>query len=339
MNTQRLICSKAEKSKELSANNLSERYASIDIGTNTLRLLIAESNSRDAYKVVYRDRAVTRLGGKFSEEDGSIDDDAASRTINVLGRFSNSLIKYKVNNVKAVGTSVIRRARNRVEFLNEVYKKTGLNVDVITGNDEALLTLRGVLQVIAGNGRYVVMDIGGGSTEYILGHDDEESHAYSIEMGVVSLTEKFILSDPPTHMEQSRLENKIEAELTDLISKINANQPDLSFFSGDKGAILVGTAGTPTTLAAIDQGMEVYKPEMINSYQLSLDRLKTMYGSLSGLTLMARRKIPSLEKGREDVILAGILIILKTMELLNFKEMVVSDSGLLEGVMLELIDE
>ncbi len=316
---------------------MSETYASIDIGTNTLRLLIAESNSKDAYKVLHRDRAVTRLGGRFSEEDGLIDDDAASRTINVLGRFSNSLIKYKVKNVKVVGTSVIRRAFNRIEFLNEVYKKTGLNVDVITGNEEALLTLRGVLQVISRNCRYVVMDIGGGSTEYILGHDEEESCAYSIEMGVVSLTEKFFLSDPPTHKEQSRLEIKIEDELTDLISEINSSQPNLSFFSGNKGAILAGTAGTPTTLAAIDQGMEAYKPELINGYQLSLDRLKAMYDSLSGLTLMERRKIPSLEKGREDVILAGILIILKTMELLDFKEMVVSDSGLLEGVILELI--
>ncbi len=318
---------------------MSERYASIDIGTNTLRLLVAESNSKDAYKVVHRDRAVTRLGGRFSEEDGLIDDDTASRTINVLGRFSNSLIKYKVNNVKAVGTSVIRRARNRVEFLNEVYKKTGLNVDVITGNDEALLTLKGVLQVISRNGRYVVMDVGGGSTEYILGCDEEEQGAYSIEMGVVSLTEEFILSDPPIKKEKLRLENKIKTELTSLISDINTNNTDLSLFTGYEGAMLVGTAGTPTTLAAIDQGMEAYKPELINGYQLSLDRLKAMYDSLSGLTLMERRKIPSLEKGREDVILAGILIILKTMELLDFKEMVVSDSGLLEGVMLGLIAE
>ena len=260
-----------------------------------------------------------------------------SRTINVLGRFSNSLAKYNVNNVRVVGTSVIRRARNRGEFLDEVYKKTGLNVDVITGNDEALLTLRGVSQVISTNGRYVVMDIGGGSTEYIFGHDEEESSAYSIEMGVVSLTEKFILSDPPTDKELSKLESKIADELTDLISEINANQENASLFSGNKGAILAGTAGTPTTLAAIDQGMDVYKPELINGYQLSLDRLKAIYDSLSGLTLMERRKIPSLEKGREDVILAGMLIILKTMELLDFKEMVVSDSGLLEGVMLGLI--
>jgi len=316
---------------------MSEKYAAIDIGTNTLRLLIAESNSEDPYKVVHRDRAVTRLGGKFSEEYGLIDDDAASRTVDVLRRFSTSLKKHKVNHVKVVGTSVIRRARNRVKFLNDVYQETGLKIDVITGHDEALLTLRGVLQVIGRNGRYVVMDIGGGSTEYILGHDEEVSSVYSIEMGVVSLTEKFILSDPPSHMEQSRLETKIGSELTDLISEINANQPDLPFFSGDKGAILAGTAGTPTTLAAIDQGMEAYKPERINGYQLPLDRLKTMYDRLSGLTLMERRKIPSLEKGREDVILAGIFIILKTMELLDFKVMVVSDSGLLEGVMLGLI--
>lgn len=316
-----------------------ERYASIDIGTNTLRLLIAESISGNDYKVVYRDRAVTRLGESLSAERGFINDNAAGRTIDALERFSKSLIKYNANHVKVVGTSVFRRARNRGAFLDEVFKKTGLNIVVITGKDEALLTSKGVLEVISRNGRYVVMDIGGGSTEYILGCDEEERGAYSIEMGVVSLTEEFLCSDPPTSDELSRLGNKVEITLSKLMSRMKKDGIDLATFSDINHAVLVGTAGTPTTLAAIDQGMEEYKPEMINGYQLSLDRLQELYNYLSGITLLERRKIPSLEKGREDVILAGILIILRTMELLGFNEMVISDAGLLEGVMIALLSE
>ena len=319
--------------------NSVEKYASIDIGTNTLRLLIAESNSENDYKVVYRDRAITRLGENVSVERGFISDAAAGRTIDALERFSKSLIKYSANHIKVVGTSVFRRAHNRAAFLHKVFKKTGLNIEVITGEDEALLTLQGISQVINRNGRYVVMDIGGGSTEYILGCGEEEHGAYSIEMGVVSLTEAFLCSDPPTSDELSRLGNKVEITLSKLMSRMKNDGIDPSVFSDINHAVLIGTAGTPTTLAAIDQGMEEYKPEMINGYQLSLDRLQELYNHLSGITLLERRKIPSLEKGREDVIIAGILIILRTMGFFGFNEMVVSDAGLLEGVMIALLSE
>jgi exopolyphosphatase/guanosine-5'-triphosphate,3'-diphosphate pyrophosphatase len=316
-----------------------KRYASIDVGTNTVRLLIGEPDPEQGYRVLFRDRAITRLGGNFSDDVGLIDRAAADRTIQALRSFSKSLLRFQVDNVKAVGTSVCRRAHNRDEFINEVLSQTGLKIDVLTGNDEALLTFKGVLQVIGNDGAFVIMDIGGGSTEYVLGCNGEEIGVYSIEMGVVSLTEAFLRSDPSTPDELAKLEEEIEMTLSHLMSRMKKNGIDLATFSDVNHARLVGTAGTPTTLAAIDQNMEEYKPEMINGYSLPQERLREMYHYLSQLTLRERINIPSLEKGREDVILAGIAIILKTMELLGFKGLIVSDSGLLEGALLDVLGE
>ena len=314
------------------------RYASIDVGTNTLRLLIGLPDPGNGFIPVFRDRAITRLGGSFTEE-GRIDRSAALRSIDALRKFSESLSKFNVDCFKAVGTSVLRRANNSGDaFLEEVLRETGLEIEVISGEEEALLTLKGVLLVIGRKRNFVVMDIGGGSTEYIFGGGGEEKGVYSIDMGVVSLTEKHLTSDPPTDNELSCIEREIEGIIKALQSNVREDKIDLSSFS-DGSAILSGTAGTPTTLAAIDQGMDTYRPEMVNGYTLSVSKLRDMYKYLSHLTIMERRAIPSLEKGREDLIISGIAIILKTMDTFDFKEMIVSDSGLLEGVLLKLMSD
>src|SRR3989304_8839387 len=195
------------------------RGASIDIGTNTLRLLIRDIDDK-RLKPVFLKRIITRLGGGYTETAG-IADKAQERTIKALKLFSEKLKEYRVEEVRAVAPSVVRRAKNREEFLGGVREQTGLNIKVISGDEEARLSLRGVLSVIGHhNKRCLVVDIGGGSTEFIAVADGKMAGAWSLEMGVVHLTEKYLKTDPPTKEELGNMEREIEGVISDLRCKI-----------------------------------------------------------------------------------------------------------------------
>jgi exopolyphosphatase/guanosine-5'-triphosphate,3'-diphosphate pyrophosphatase len=166
------------------------KYASLDIGTNTFRLLIAEVDGAALKPLLYK-RAITRLGGNFT--DAGIDVKAAERAFSALTDFRKIISENGVDKVYAAATSVVRRARNRDWFLSEVYKRTGFKLDVISGDEEARLSLLGVMNVIRDSrDRRLVMDIGGGSTEFITTKGGAIRGAWSMEMGVVHLTEKFL---------------------------------------------------------------------------------------------------------------------------------------------------
>lgn len=301
--------------------------ASIDIGTNTLRLLIAETNNKKL-QPFFLQRIITRLGGDYKEDIG-ISPAAEERTINALGVFAEKIKEYDIKEIKAVATSVVRRAKNKKKFLKNVLEKTGLNVRVITGDEEARLSLLGVLSVIGnGNKKCLVVDIGGGSTEFIKADAGKMIGAWSMEMGVVHLTENYLKTDPPTHNELDAMENEINGTIEDLKGLIKKDD----FLSS---AVFIGTAGTITTLAAIDMGLEKYNAEKINNYILSCRAVKKIYRHLSSLSLKQREEILSLEKGREDIIIPGAAIVLKAMEGFGFDKMTVSDAGLLEGILLD----
>lgn len=307
------------------------RWASIDIGTNTLRLLIADIDDK-RLKPVFLKRIITRLGGGYTETAG-IADEAQGRTIKALKLFSEKLKEYRVEEVRAVATSVVRRAKNREEFLGSVREQTGLEVKIISGDEEARLSLKGVLSVTGyHNKRCLVVDIGGGSTEFIAVADGKMAGAWSLEMGVVHLTEEYLKTDPPTKEELNAMENEIKgviAKLKDLVNRLLPPAPNLQ-----PPAVFVGTAGTITTLAAIDQGLEKYEPDKINNYILKYTAIKKIYNHLASLPLRQREEILSLEKGREDIIIPGAAIVLKTMEGFGFSNITVSDAGLLEGILL-----
>src|SRR3990172_486239 len=311
------------------------RWASIDIGTNTLRLLIADIDNK-RLKPVFLKRIITRLGGGYTKTAG-ITDEAQGRTIKALKLFSEKLKEYRVEEVRAVATSVVRRAKNREEFLGGVREQTGLEVSTISGDEEARLSLRGVLSVIGHhNKRCLVVDIGGGSTEFIAVADGKMAGAWSLEMGVVHLTEKYLKTDPPTKEELGNMESEIEGIISDLRCKIL----DSGIFSFNSrlstlnSQLFVGTAGTITTLAAIDQCLEKYEPDKINNYILKYAAIKKIYKHLASLHLRQREEILSLEKGREDIIIPGAAIVLKAMEAFGFSSITVSDAGLLEGILL-----
>lgn len=306
---------------------MSNLCASIDIGTNTLRLLIAETHNKKL-QPFFLQRIITRLGGDYKEDIG-ISAAAEERTISALGVFAEKIKEYDIKEIKAVATSVVRRAKNKKKFLKNVLEKTGLNVRVITGEEEARLSLLGVLSVIGnGNKKCLVVDIGGGSTEFIKVDAGKMICAWSMEMGVVHLTENYLKTDPPAHNELDAMENEINGTIEDLKGLIKKDD----FLSS---AVFIGTAGTITTLAAIDMRLEKYDPEKINNYILSCRAVKKIYRHLASLPLKQREELLSLEKGREDIIIPGAAIVLKAMEGFGFDKITVSDAGLLEGILLD----
>ncbi|MEK6531694.1 MAG: exopolyphosphatase [Deltaproteobacteria bacterium] len=312
-----------------------KRLASIDIGTNTVRLLIADiPHDKKIIPIAY-ERVITRLGGNFKPETG-IDKASAERTIKAIDGFGRAIRETGgVAAVFAVATSVVRRAVNKDLFIAEVLKRTGIMIRVISGVEEAAYSLAGVLSVVGANWRSLVFDIGGGSTEFIATEGAATKGSWSMDMGVVHLTEGFLKKDPPGHDELTGLNMEINRVLTALLLNMENDGIDPAQYSTAKGAALAGTAGTITTLAAMAQGLEIYDQSKINRFILKKDDVSSAFNRLSVLTLEQRKKVLTLEKGREDLIVAGAEIALSVMERFAFDGLIVSDAGLLEGVLIE----
>jgi len=314
------------------------KYASIDTGTNTLRLLIAEKAPHGALKPLLYKRAITRLGGGYTVEAG-MTPPAMERSVRALTEFGKIISDYEAERVRATATSVVRRAVNRQAFLDEVKKRAGIEIEVIDGLTEAALTLLGVNSVITGEAtRSLVMDIGGGSTEFIVTRNGVSIGAWSLEMGVVRLTEKFLGHDPPQGGELHAMEDEIRGEITGLKERMGAEGVNPAIYNGTD-ALFIGTAGTITTLAALDRNIDEYDRDKINNYRLSKQRVEFFYRYLAGLSIKEKKGLAPLEKGREDLIIPGAAITKITMEAFGFNEVRVSDAGLLEGLIIKMTED
>ena len=302
----------------------SERVASIDLGTNTARLLIG-SVSNGRVERHFLSRRITRLGGGFTKERG-ISPEAAVRTISALKDFAQSINDYKVDRIRAVATSAVRDAVNGTGFCDEVRLLTGIELEVIPGELEGELTLSGVISGLdAVPGSLFVFDVGGGSTEYTLASGEKILYTRSLPLGVVRLTEGKTGIDA--------IAVKIEKELDCLSKDLQSS----SLQGGLSSATLIGTAGTATTLAAISLKLSDYDYRKVNNHLLSLDEIRTIFDTLLPLSPGERlHQVAGLEKGREDLIIAGTMLTIKTMEMFGFSTLKVSDYGLLEGVLLDL---
>ncbi|MBI2883202.1 MAG: Ppx/GppA family phosphatase [Candidatus Methylomirabilis oxyfera] len=304
-------------------------YAAIDIGTNTLRLLVAEAVSADQFTILHQEQTIARLGEGLMPSR-LLQDAPTRRSLAVLGRFAETARRFNVLHVAAVATSAVREAGNREEFVAAVLRDSGLSIRVIDGNEEARLTLLGVRHGLRlGSRRVLVMDIGGGSTEFILANGEVIETMVSTGLGVVKLTEAHLNSDPPTPGELEAIEQVV----ADRIGRLRVALPDLT------GTALIGTAGTPTTLAAIDLGLTVYSPARVDGHRLSMTRTRQLLHALATRPLVERREIPALEPGRADVIVAGTVLLVTVMGAFGYNESVVSDSGLREGVLLDLLSQ
>lgn len=302
-------------------------YAAIDVGTNTLRLLVAEAVDADQFTILHEEQTITRLGEGLMPSR-RLQDAPSRRSLTVLRRFAETACRFKAMHVAAVATSAVREASNREEFVVAVLLESGLSLRVIDGSEEARLTLLGVRHGLRlGSSRVLVLDIGGGSTEFILAKGKAIEAIVSTGLGVVKLTEAHLNSDPPTPGELEAIEKVV----ADRVSRLRAELPDL------ERTALIGTAGTPTTLAAIDLGLTVYTPARVDGHRLSMARTSQLLHALATRPLAERSQIPLLEPGRADLIVAGTTLIVTVMAALGYDEFIVSDSGLREGILLDLL--
>jgi len=302
-------------------------YAAIDVGTNTLRLLIAEAVGPDDYAVLHEEQQITRLGEGLLPTR-LLQDAPSRRSLTVLKRFADVARSFKAGEVASVATSAVREAENSEEFLAEIVRETGLALRVIDGGEEARLTLLGVRHGLRlGLRRVLAIDIGGGSTEFVLARGEVIEGIVSTGLGVVKLTEQYLVSDPPAVGELRRVEEVVGAR----IDRLRGEMPL------PEQAQLVGTAGTVTTLAAIDLALVAYDRQKVQGHCLGLTRVMELLDRLAALPLRERRAIPGLESGRADIILAGAVILAASMERLGYHELRVSNDGLREGILIDLL--
>ncbi len=298
-------------------------YASIDLGTNTVRLLIASLGGKVVEPLLVL-RRITRLGGGFTREAG-LSPEARQRTEEALVEFASALTRYQVTQLRAVATSAVRDAVNGVQFCNGVLARTGIKLEIIGGEEEGLLTLAGIRAGLGDpDGTLLAFDVGGGSTEYTLANGATPRFIRSLPLGVVRLTEG--KQDPEA------MADKIDRELEGLAVEMAG----AGIIVDPSRTLLAGTAGTATTLASIDLGMTDYDYRRVNGHWLTRDRVAAILEQLQGLTPEERLAVPGMEKGREDLIIAGALVTLKTLDRFGFEGMKVSDFGLLEGVLLSV---
>lgn len=297
--------------------------AAIDLGTNTARLLIGSCEGC-SIRQTFLMRRITRLGGGFSPETG-ISTEARRRSLHAIKEFSANINDYGASMVRAVATSAVRDAVNGQAFCREIFDETGIQLEVIDGETEGFLTLQGVLAGLDEVPEQLLMfDIGGGSTEFTLSNCGSPLFSRSLPLGVVRLTEG--KPDP------AAMEEKIDRELFRLTEEMNSK--GLLPLAVD--TVTVGTAGTATTLAAISMSMADYDYRKVNNCSLSLEEIESIYARLLPLTPDDRLAITGMEKGREDLIIAGTLLTLKALSSFRSRILKVSDFGLLEGVLLSI---
>jgi exopolyphosphatase/guanosine-5'-triphosphate,3'-diphosphate pyrophosphatase len=306
-----------------------QRLASIDVGSNTIRLLIAAPAVFAPLRPIHVHRRITRLGENFMP-DRILQQAAMDRSIAALEEFVELMDQNGVSEYSAGATAVVREASNGSNFLNLVQRQTGVSVRLLSGSEEARLSLLGVASVVSNKeSAMVVFDIGGGSTELVWKGEGNSSamESSSLPVGVVHLTETFLQGDPPGHEPCLQLRRHISNVLT-----------ELSFRKDFHDTLWVGTAGTVTTLASMWYELTEYDPARINGTVLERSWLADLCARLAEMKLTERRKLTGLEPGREDIILAGALVTLEMMDIFDFSQFTVSDAGLLEGLFLDLCE-
>jgi len=306
------------------------RLATIDLGTNTVRLLIAEvERGAGRWRVLVADQRVTRLGEGLART-GRLAEAPATRTAAAVAEYVARARGAAAERIAIVATSAVREAANGREFAARLEQATGEAVSIISGDEEAALTLAGVLtglDALDPTAPAIVFDIGGGSTEYILARDGAPLAAVSLKLGVVDLTERHPF---PGRVEPARY----RALLDEVAGRLAAGVP--AAIRAARVTRLVGTAGTATTLAALDLGLAAYDPARVQGHTLTHEAIQAQLDRLGALTVDERAALPCLEPGRADLIVPGTAIVQATLALLGVDRMVVSDWGLREGILMSL---
>lgn len=308
---------------------MTERIATIDIGTVTARMLVADVTDGEITEVVRR-QTITHLGEGWTES-GRLSEAGIDRVAAAVGGFAREAAELGVERTAAIATSAARDALNGDELVRRL-EAEGVRVEIVPGEREAYLTFLGATYGLLGQ-RVLVADIGGGSTELVVGTAEEEDGrrqvdiemARSIDVGSRRVTELFLHADPPTTRELEEASAWIAEELRGYFSALKA-----------RPAELVAVAGTATSLAAIDMALDPYDPERVHGYRVSGPALLDILDSLAAMPLAKRREVVGLEPERAGVIVAGALVLRSVMAYAGLSSTLVSEHDILYGIALDL---
>lgn len=303
--------------------------AAIDIGTNTVLLLVAEI-SDSAIKVLHEEQRIPRLG-QGVDHSRHLSGEAMKRVIKVLKEYRNILDQKfpAVKNVYVTATSAVRDAANRGDFLKQVEQETGYEIKVLTGFEEAQFTYLGAQSMLDDeliSTPKIVIDIGGGSTELVLGSGVEIRDRHSFDMGCVRFTERFMKNDPPTQSQIKACKGAIRQKLEEYEFHLTNN------------VSLIGVAGTVTSLAFIDTQMDAYKSKSLVGHKISkevISKYTYRFQKVSSSELL--KNYSQVMEGRADIFLAGLLILEQVMKVYGFNQLVVSTGGIRHGAIFKMM--
>lgn len=303
------------------------RTAVVDIGTNSTRLLVCDVEGEQVTDELERRSTVTRLGAGV-DADGRLGPEAMERVFTTLDEYRELIDRDGAERAIAVLTSAVREAANGREFAEQVEERYGLKPYVLSGDEEAGLTFLGATSERDPDDPtpVAVIDIGGGSTEVVIGEGRQARFHVSNRAGVVRQTERFLHSDPPTDAELEQTREDVRAILRDGVPEKERNAV--------KHAIAV--AGTATSLAAIAQRLEPYDPDKVHGYHLSRECCEQILAELAAIPLEERKRVPGLDPARAPTIVAGIVILLEVMTLFGLEAVEVSEHDILRGAALGL---
>lgn len=298
------------------------KIGTIDIGTNSMRLLIADyKNNKIENRKKYIN--ITRIG-QGVDDKGYITEEALERNLNALKEFADKCIEEKCEKVYCMGTSALRDSKNGQDFVNRAKELTNIDVKIICGEEESNLGFMGVLEGAGGDkSNYIlVLDIGGGSTEFIVGNEDGIKFCKSENVGALRMTEKFITTDPISDKEFSKMSGFIEKTISSTLDKIK----------GMHVSKLVGIGGAITSLSAMNQQLEVYSMEKVHNSVVTKKDLEKILQNLKKMTLSDKKTIKGLQPKRADIITSGVKILHIVMEKLEIEKIMISEYDNLEGL-------
>ncbi len=304
------------------------RTAVVDIGTNSTRLLVADvDQARSLVSDLHRESQVTRLGDKV-DAGGKLSVEAIARVMSTLSAYRATMDRFECETNMAVLTSAVRDASNGAEFTELVRSEFGLDARVLSGDEEAQLTFLGAMSDRDGSSTEltVVIDIGGGSTEFIVGTDHEASFHVSVQAGVLRMSERHIHSDPPSPKELQELAADTRAIFLDGLP------------SEQRSAVrrAIAVAGTATSAASIDQELDPYDPERVHGYPLLLATVELLIARLADLSETQRREVVGLHPDRAPTIVAGMILLEEAMRAFDLNQVEVSEHDILRGGTLRL---
>jgi exopolyphosphatase / guanosine-5'-triphosphate,3'-diphosphate pyrophosphatase len=299
------------------------RVAVIDIGTNSTRLLVADVSDGRVEELERRTQ-VTRLG-RGVDLSGSLATEGIEAVCTEIAEYVAVCRQLGTTTIDAIATSAVRDASNGDAFIAELRERFALDARVLEGSEEALLTYRGATAQDGPAPPVVVIDIGGGSTELTVGSGPDIAFHTSVQAGVVRHTERHLPSDPPAAAELESLAADVLALLDEALAEYN----------GPRVATGIAVAGTPTSLAAIDLGLDPYDPRRVHGHRMSLERIQHLLSELASLPLAQRREVTGLDPDRAPTIVAGVITLIEAMRAFELDEVMASEHDILHGAALE----